>query len=76
MVNEPKVVKLHRTSPDLLVRELQMEDFVELYAVGVTEDDKKERTICWYSSGNKGLLMAVGALEYLKNKLMEADKRC
>lgn len=66
-----KIVKLHKTSPDILIKDLQREDFVELYAVGITEDGQDGRIIHWYSSGNKGLLKAIGTLEYLKNKLME-----
>lgn len=67
---EAKVVKLHKTSAESVIKELQEMNFIEIYVVGIAENDKQERTIHWYSSGNKSLLRAVGVLEYLKNRLL------
>ncbi|MCK5503801.1 MAG: hypothetical protein KAJ10_01490 [Thermodesulfovibrionia bacterium] len=65
------IIKLHRTSPDKLIEDLE-DDFVELYAVGV-KIDNNERHIYWYSSGNESRMQTVGVLEYLKFKLLEGD---
>lgn len=66
------VVKLHPTDVDKLIEYLQehREEWIELYTVGVRKNEEGDREIYYHYTSNDCRFKSIGALEYIKSKLI------